>query len=81
MALAGEQDAADQPSVKAASSLEDKIINYLRQTADWDPDGAEAQRAESAEAPRADRLLPFEMRARRQYRDSAEKPRRTKRAR
>jgi len=77
LATAGET--AAEPAARLASLLEEKIINYLRQTADWDPDGAAAQRALKAEAPRSDRLLPFEMRARRQLRDAPEKPRRPKR--
>jgi hypothetical protein len=56
------------------SSLDEKIIDYLRQTADWDPKGAIAEQAYQTGPPRADRLLPFEMRARRQYRESAKRP-------
>ena len=62
-----------------ATSLEQKIIDYLRQTADWDPSGSAAERALISQPPRADRLLPFEMRARRQYRESRKRPRRSKR--
>lgn len=67
----GERSA--QPSA-ANASLEQKIIEYLRQTAEWDPRVASAE-ARRDEPPRANRLLPFELRARRQYRDSAERPR------
>jgi hypothetical protein len=61
------------------SNLDEKIIDYLRQTEDWDPKGAIASRAHEAKQARADRLLPFEMRARRQYRESPKKPPRKKR--
>ena len=65
----------DAPSTQ----LDEKIIEYLRQTADWDPNGAIASRAQEAKETRADRLLPFEARARRQYRDTPRKPPRKKR--
>jgi hypothetical protein len=66
------------PVRASSSSLDQKIIDYLRQTAEWDPRAtSEASRAD--ERPRSDRLLPFEFRARRQYRDSPERPRRPKR--
>ncbi|MBV8081422.1 MAG: hypothetical protein JO347_05640 [Candidatus Eremiobacteraeota bacterium] len=69
---------APQTQADADSSLDDKIIEYLRQTEDWDPNGAIASRAqEGKEAPR-ERLLPFEMRARRQYRESPKRPPRKK---
>ena len=63
----------------ASSSLEQKIIDYLRQTAEWDPRVGSAESPRGDAPPRADRLLPFEFRARRQYRDSPERPRRPKR--
>lgn len=63
----------------ASTPLDQKIIDYLRQTADWDPNGAIASRAQEAKQTRADRLLPFEARARRQYRDTPKKPPRKKR--
>ncbi len=66
-------------SVSASTPLDEKIIEYLRQTEDWDPKGAIAQSATESKPPRADRLLPFEQRARRQYRDSPKKPPRKKR--
>jgi hypothetical protein len=59
----------------SSPSLDEKIIDYLRQTAEWDPSGtagAETRRNEP------DRLQPFEVRARRQYRDSPERPPRKK---
>lgn len=62
-----------------ASSLDEKIIDYLRQSAERDPRASQAQPARGDERPRADRLLPFELRARRQYRDSPERPKRPKR--
>jgi hypothetical protein len=77
--------APDQPDVETpvtqtqTSTLDEKIIDYLRQTADWDPKGAIAEQAYQTGPPRADRLLPFEMRARRQYRESAKRPPRKKR--
>jgi len=63
----------------ASSSLEQKIIDYLRQTAERDPRASQAPAVRGDERPRANRLLPFESRARRQYRDSAERPKRRKR--
>ena len=72
------QPAPQTPEVSDAT-LDGKIIEYLRQTEDWDPNGAIASRAqEGKEAPR-ERLLPFEMRARRQYRESPKRPPRKKR--
>ena len=72
---------ADQASRvdTSSSSLEQKIIDYLRQTAEWDPRAATGEMVRGDERPRADRLLPFEFRARRQYRDTPERPRRPKR--
>lgn len=64
---------------RSLSSLDQKIIDYLRQTAEWDPNGSIAARAQTPEPSRADRLLPFEVRARRQYRDEPKRPRRRKR--
>ncbi len=62
-----------------SSTLEEKIIDYLRQTAEWDPNERIAQRAQAVANVRADRLLPFEVRARRQYRESPKRPPRPKR--
>ncbi len=59
----------------SSSSLEQKIIEYLRQTAEWDPQGATLDLARLQKESRADRLLPFEARARSQYRDSRRRPR------
>lgn len=66
-------------AVSASTPLDQKIIDYLKQTEDWDPNGTIAGRAQESKQTRADRLLPFEMRARRQYRDSPKKPPRKKR--
>lgn len=70
---------AAAPTLSATSSLEEKIIDYLRQTAEWDPDGRIAERAQAGATVRGERLLPFELRARRQYRESAKRPPRPKR--
>jgi len=82
LSLAPAPEIDDEPpraEAPAASSLEQKIIDYLRQTAEWDPRASHAPTVRGDERPRADRLLPFELRARRQYRDSPERPRRRKR--
>lgn len=52
---------------RLSSSLEQKIIDFWRQTAEWDRSAG--MEPDDEMLPRADRLLPFEMRARRQYRD------------
>jgi len=75
------ESAAPERTSIQARDLDDKIIEYLRQTEDWDPNGAIASRAQEAKEPRADRLLPFEVRARRQYRESPKKPPRPKKKR
>ena len=79
--VAAQEDAAEfaPPVPESASTLDQKIIDYLRQTEEWDPDGHLARAAQSQEPPRADRLLPFEFRARRQYRDDPRRGRRPKR--
>jgi hypothetical protein len=66
------QSDAPEPVVptKAAardqSSLDEKIIDYLRQTADWDPTGALASRAIEQKSSRAERMtMASEVRARR----------------
>jgi hypothetical protein len=64
---------------RSSSSFEQKIIDYLRQTAERDPRAAAVESPRADERSRPDRLLPFEFRARRQYRDSPERPRRPKR--
>jgi hypothetical protein len=77
--VALERSSSPVADVSAATPLDQKIIEYLRQTADWDPNGAIASRAQETKQTRADRLLPFEARARRQYRDTPKKPPRKKR--
>lgn len=77
--VALERSSSPRPDVSASTPLDQKIIEYLRQTADWDPNGAIASRAQETKQTRADRLLPFEARARRQYRDTPKKPPRKKR--
>lgn len=77
--VALERSSSPAADVSASSPLDQKIIEYLRQTADWDPNGAIASRAQETKQSRADRLLPFEARARRQYRDTPKKPPRKKR--
>ena len=50
----------------AQSSLDEKIIEYLRQTADWDPTGAIASRAIEQKKVRAERMtVASDLRARR----------------
>ena len=58
----------DQPVERFSSSLEQKIIDFWRQASEWD---RTAGRVEDDEAhrKRSGRLLPFEERAPRQYRD------------
>jgi hypothetical protein len=73
-AALGAQARTPAPNAAAQSSLEQKIIDYLRQTSEWDPRVRESPRID--ERARADRLLPFEYRARRQYRDEPQRPRR-----
>ena len=72
-------DVVGRAKLGAETSFEQKIIDYLRQTAEWDPRASQAPAARGDDRPRADRLLPFEMRARRQYRDSPERPKRRSR--
>jgi hypothetical protein len=73
------ENAVGRAKLGAEASLEKKIIDYLRQTAERDPRAAQASVVRGDERPRADRLLPFELRARRQYRESPERPKRRKR--
>ena len=73
-------DVDEAPAQNATStSFEEKIIDFLRQTSEWDTRASSAPSARGDERPRADRLLPFELRARRQYRDTPERPKRRKR--
>src|ERR1700694_677054 len=55
-----EPRAATPSSGKLSSSLEQKIIDFWRQTAGW---GRNAGRVETAQAPHSDRLVRFAMRA------------------
>jgi hypothetical protein len=53
-------------SPSSESTLDDKIIDYLRQTSDWDPTGAVASRALDNKKSRAERLsTAADLRARR----------------
>lgn len=88
LALGSVDDEGDRPPsredsgrarARESSAFEEKIIDYLRQTAEWDPRVATSENPRGDEPVRANRLLPFEFRARRQYRDSPERPRRPKR--
>jgi hypothetical protein len=58
-----------------SSSLEQKIIDFWRQVSDWDRNAGRVDEEEPM-LRHADRLLPFEERAPRQYRDTAKRPRR-----
>lgn len=42
---------------RSSKTLDDKIIEYLRQTADWDPTGALASRAIEQKKSRAERMI------------------------
>ena len=76
----GSRDAFDRATPARAASFEQKIIDYLRQSAERDPRAALAAESNRGdERARPDRLLPFEYRARSQYRDSPQRPRRPKR--
>lgn len=55
-ASAAPKAAAQPKPTVSAGALEQKIIDYLRQTADWDPGGDIAQRAENAALERAQRF-------------------------
>jgi hypothetical protein len=63
-------------AARLSATLEQKIIDFWRQTSDWDKNAGSVELPE--QAPRGERLLPFEMRARRQYRESPKRPRRPK---
>jgi hypothetical protein len=58
-----------------SSSLEQKIIDFWRQVSDWDRNAGRVDEDEPV-LRHADRLLPFEERAPRQYRETAKRPRR-----
>ncbi|MDQ2818601.1 MAG: hypothetical protein M3T49_10420 [Candidatus Eremiobacteraeota bacterium] len=81
VSLARPAGALSEPSLPAVppaapESLEHKIIDYLRQTTEWDPHGAASGLTRFNRESRADRLLPFEARARRQYREDPKRSRR-----
>jgi hypothetical protein len=66
---------SEEPSrEKFSSSLEQKIIDFWRQASEWDRN---AGRVEIDDSPhkRTERLLPFEERAPRQYREMPTRPR------
>jgi hypothetical protein len=78
----GEEDEREddrEVPARTSSSFEQKIIDYLRQTSEWDSRIATGETPRGEEHGRPDRLLPFEYRARSQYRDSPRRPRRPKR--
>jgi len=58
--------AARSSNAPGQTSLDDKIIDYLRQTAEWDPTGALASRAIEQKKVRAERMtIASELRVRR----------------
>ena len=69
LADAAEERSRNVPAAQTrlSSSLEQKIIDFWRQTAEWDR--SVGMQAEEEMPPRAERFLPFAMRARRQYRE------------
>jgi hypothetical protein len=69
--------AAATPPARFSSSLEQKIIDFWRQVSEWDRNAGRVDEEEPM-LRHADRLLPFEDRAPRQYRDSPKRPRRPK---
>jgi hypothetical protein len=50
------QPAPGRPAETAEASLDDKIIEYLRQTEEWDPHSALAARVQDAKEARATRI-------------------------
>ncbi|HZV80343.1 MAG TPA: hypothetical protein VFF60_12125 [Candidatus Binatus sp.] len=58
--LQSDADAMEPPpsstAVTTAASLDDKIIEYLRQTEEWDPHSALASRVQEAKEARATRI-------------------------
>jgi cellobiose-specific phosphotransferase system component IIA len=68
--------AATLGAARLSATLEQKIIDFWRQTSDWDRNAGSVELQQ--QVPRVERLLPFEMRARRQYRESPKRPRRPK---
>jgi hypothetical protein len=60
---------------KFSSSLEQKIIDFWRQASEWDRNAGRVETDDSLHK-RTERLLPFEERAPRQYRELPTRPRR-----
>lgn len=81
LAALPEEDSGASTSPSApgrfSSSLEQKIIDFWRQVSEWDRNAGRVDE-EEPELRRADRLLPFEERAPRQYREPPARPRRRK---
>lgn len=83
LALPAQEKESAAPSSGGAlsrfsSSLEQKIIDFWRQTSEWDRNAGRVDAVEPQQS-RPDRLLPFEARARSQYRESPKRARRPKR--
>ncbi|MBC5825034.1 MAG: hypothetical protein GIW99_06530 [Candidatus Eremiobacteraeota bacterium] len=82
LTLAGHDDDSSTPVIEAANaraqaaSLEGKIIEYLRQTGEWDEGGTKPGSARGGLRTQSERLLPFATRARREYRDDPPRGRR-----
>lgn len=72
------EDEGRSASGRLSSSLEQKIIDFWRQTAEWDRNAGSVEIEERMLA-RADRLLPFEVRTRKQNRETPKRSRRPKR--
>jgi hypothetical protein len=64
---------AEPAPEKFSSSLEQKIIDFWRQASEWDRNAGRLETDDIFNRP--ERLLPFEERAPRQYRDLPNKPR------
>lgn len=64
----------DEPVERFSSSLEQKIIDFWRQASEWDRNAGRVEEDET-HRKRQERLLPFEERAPRQYRDHPKRPR------
>lgn len=82
MALERRPEEASQKQLSVAArlsaSLEHKIIDFWRQASEWDRNAGRVEEEEPV-LRRADRLLPFEERTRKQQRESPKRPRRPKR--
>jgi hypothetical protein len=66
--------AAEEAPQHRASSLEEKIIDFWRQVSDWDRNAGRVE-IDEPKAKRTPRLLPFEERAPRQYREMPKRSR------